>query len=666
MEENCQELEGQEIIKKSFQNLEGQTLKELILYYFTDLGILMYGEFMLNNSHQNLSNYISGNYLNFLKDENIKSSILSVINHTVCSLFYQTKISPSCKDQIIIILSKLNNSLQINYYNFFLICNLIHYYNEYLDISEGKSLFLIKQLKKFSNLIINNEKDINEEDDSNSSVLLFFYYYSILLYCIYKNRRYEGPKCYAEKFKEYIEQKVNNLFNNNYDDIYRFKYNNNYINLYLDNIIDNPEEYEKNQKFQYYIKFIKYYLSIIEQRKDQKIDFNFSFYKDNKLTKDIEVGLLYKKLLFLIINYDEKDMDIFEQTIKNFEKENININNENINRNIINNSNDNINNIENEYNENNNNINEDNIINDENNIINNNIENIENNDISSKIEYIKAIIRANKNLMRYDLLNFDKYEEKIKIDINSIKNLSMNHQHEQELYHNYNISIIEKRDFNEESLNDNIFLYIIYYHNKIVMLSKEYIHEKKSEKRDNILELCHQFSTKLKELKNQNDKKDFNFIKNNNYLKIIITRVFYNYLELIFIDVKKNINNDEHYEEIFKEFEDIILDYDINNNLINKIKGDYYFITKNLVEAEKFYEEYSVQSKNEIIQGLFGLSISSYIKEKKNEVEEGNLNFKAINNMENVRNKIQKDLFLIKNNISLLPELDKIISKFKE
>ena len=645
---------------------EDTKLKNEIIYYFTDMGIIMYGEFMLNNSPEWQSNCesIVDNYLNIIKNEKIKSSLLTKINHTVCCFFYHTK-KADHRNEINYILSKINIDLKINYYNFLLLCNLIHYYNEYLDINEDKSLFLIDQLKKFSNLILNNEKDINNNENSITLILLFFYYYSVLLYHIFKNRPYEDYEPNAENFKEYIEQKVNNLIIKNFnDDLYRTKYDNDYIDFNLDNIID----YEQNKKFEYFIKFVKYFLSIIENRDDvQKND--FSFYKDKKLNKDIEIGLLYRKLLYLIINYNEKDIDTFEENFKNYIIENNLINNENniINNNEVNNSNENNNNNENNrinenenainnmnenYNSNEQTINQNNNINDEN-INNNNMKN----QILYKIEYMNAIIDSNKNLLRFNLRNYDKFEEKIKIDINKTKNLSVH----QELYHYYNISTLEKKEFENESIRGNLFLDIIYHHNKIVSLSKQYIGDKNSKTRDEILKLCEEFNDKLK---NINFETDINFIKNNNYLKIIITRIFYNYLELLFIDVKKNINNDEHYEEKFKDFEEIISKYEIDNYLINKIKGDYYFTTKNLALSEKFYRNYNNATQYSTLQGLFGTGVSSYIR-KKNELEEGDMNMEALNSIKYLKFHLQKEQFLIKNNISLISDVDKLINKFE-
>ena len=50
---------------------EDTKLKNEIIYYFTDMGIIMYGEFMLNNSPEWQSNCesIVDNYLNIIKNE---------------------------------------------------------------------------------------------------------------------------------------------------------------------------------------------------------------------------------------------------------------------------------------------------------------------------------------------------------------------------------------------------------------------------------------------------------------------------------------------------------------------------------------------------------------------------------------------------------------------
>ena len=66
------------------------------IYYFNEMGVLMYGEYMLDEED------ITSKYYDFLNNPDITSSIKTTINHIVCYLFYQTKSNPDeCKNKII-------------------------------------------------------------------------------------------------------------------------------------------------------------------------------------------------------------------------------------------------------------------------------------------------------------------------------------------------------------------------------------------------------------------------------------------------------------------------------------------------------------------------------------------------------------------------------------
>ena len=250
---------------------QNKELKDEIIYYFNEMGILMYGEFMLGEEGD-----ISLKYYEFLNNPVITSSIKTKINHLVCYLFYKTKSNLElCKNKINNILSKLNDNLAINYYNFILICNLIHYYNEYFDIDENEVLFLLKKLQKFTKLIINNK--IHDEDDNLTLVILFYYYYSILLINLFKNKKYISYKYInIENFFKYIELKFNELKTGYIDDnIYREKYDNNYFSLNLNDLNNYAER--KNKKLLYFISYVKLFLSISNNKKDDRIK-NFDFF----------------------------------------------------------------------------------------------------------------------------------------------------------------------------------------------------------------------------------------------------------------------------------------------------------------------------------------------------------------------------------------------------
>ena len=163
---------------------QNNNLNQEIYFHFKELGIILYGEYILKN-YQNNENYMNElltKYYIFLTNEN---NIPSKINHKVCYYYFKDEQCDSDENNEIIesILSKINYDLKINYFNFILICNLIHYYNRFFEhIDSKETSFLLYQLKKFSNLIINSEQHLNDEDDSIIMIYLFFYYYSILLY----------------------------------------------------------------------------------------------------------------------------------------------------------------------------------------------------------------------------------------------------------------------------------------------------------------------------------------------------------------------------------------------------------------------------------------------------------------------------------------------------
>ena len=656
---------------KNLKMNDKNELKDEIIYDFKEMGILMYGEYMLGEDD------ISEKYYKFLNNKSIISSLKTRINHVVCYLFYKTKTDPDCKAQINNILSKLNN-LKINYYNFFLICNLIHYYNKYFDVDKDEILFLIKQLKKFSKFILNN--DIKDEEDSKILVLLFYYYYSILLINLFKNKQYL-PNIYGgrETFFKYIESKYNDLLNEYIQgDIFIKKYDNDYISLNLSDL-NGYAERNNNSKLIHYILFIKFFSSISDNNNDKKIkNYDFFFYEDNSLNKEIKIGILSRKILFHILNYDEdkiKDFEIYLKKIKNnniLKNENANGYNNSITNNITNNNNiiinENINNSIKAINKT-----------PENNIGSNNNNKLDNNNchtiLLDKYNYLEIIINKNKYLLFNELKNTEKFNIKFNINIlNSIQKLSLSLQDNYNLYHQYNITILQNilniqniTNFNNQTIINNCFFNIIYKQNEIISLSNQLINSiNKEEIKETIIDLCSKFYDYLK---NENDENK-NFIKNYEYLKALITRVFYNYMELLFINRKLNKNTNDKCEVKFKEFLDIIKEFDIDNYLIYKIKADYYFVTNDLENALDNYRIYNSATNYSSPSGLFGDATSTYIKDSKNPNQDKDKKKKrkneAINKMDICICVINKKYMKIRNYIGFIKNLEKLKGLFKE
>ena len=762
-----------------------------ILYYFKEIGILIYGEYMLQE-YKNNNNFFDAflsKYDSFLNKNN---NNYSKINHRVCFLYFKkqnNKKDKNCDKKVKYILSTLGNNLKINYYNFILLCNLIHYYNIYFNyINKAEISFLLLLLKKFfRKLIINNEKVIENKENNSIIVSLFFYYYSLLLFRLFikvpdNNLIQSHSDTFYDTFYVYVENIIQNLYKCENDE---------YINNNLDKL-SNYEDY-KNPKLNIYISFLKFFLTIIKKTNNDNDDDNeykdkeyfLNFYEDCSLNKEIKLELLSRKLLFIILNYNEKNFEKQLIKIENILKkiignnnyilqcnDNLNINNENnnVNNNNETNNNETINNkeINNEnseinYNENNNNENNNtenyneknnNNENDENN--NNGINNNENNNeinnneiINNKNENINHKQNNNDNQNNEDILNENIISENNNIEINNennilnnennIKNNNANiiaNNNNENSIENNNENIISEninKNFNQNMNNENIINHInnngnnninrninnnnkkneifkinyiietinsnknlldnefgdynrkdnnvnieklikqlnnikgeenilineiILKHNKIVNLSNELIlseEKDKIEKRNEIIYLCNNFLNYLKNLDILKKK----YIKENNYLKILITRVLYNYMELLFIYSKRNKNNNENYRGRYEEFTKIIEEFEINNNLINKIHADYYFVADNKKSAEEYYNKYINNNSYNSLAGIFGHASCLYIINNKE------YSSKAINQLKNAINKI-KELIKIKSYQGILPKLESLLDLFEK
>ena len=675
-------------------------IEKEILYYFKEMGVLLYGEYMLKE-YENDTNFISAlldNYSIFLEDS---TNNYSKINHTICYLFYGKKNKePDCDKKIKYILSNLLSKLKINYFNFILLCNLIHYYNTYfiIIINEDEISFLLLKLKKFfSELIINSEKLIEDKDDNLIITYLFFYYYSILLFRLFKNKVFKAQiESNAENFLSYLEERIKQIFEYEQKTHYKFLYQSEYININFYELI-NYGDYH-NQKLSIYISFIKYFLNIINNNYKKAKDYFLNYYEDSTLTNDIKLGLLSRKLLTIILNYEEEGIedellnieDILTKISKdaitndenNINENNININNENNNNfNNINNMNDNNNNI---IKDNNNDKVEENVNNSENNIIgsNNNINTVEKNEniikennsinnknnttnnciikktdrISNIINHIKASVESNKDLLKNESENPIRNEYKLSQEMTILPDNN-----------NSNNKTKENKNENENENKTKIFSDIIERHNQIMILTDELINfsgcscsgksktvvlemeREKNNKRKEINNNCTEFYKYLTKLSNR----DKTYIKEYNYLKILITRVFYNYLELSFIDVKRGINTAENFPEQYEKFKKIVNEFDIKNNLVNKIDADYYFVSNAKKEAEKYYNDYINKDSKKSPAGLFGHAVCLYVN------NEREYNKKSINQLKNAIQLIEQKI-QIKNYQSIHSKLNNL------
>ena len=205
--------------------------------------------------------------------------------------------------------------------------------------------------------------------------------------------------------------------------------------------------------------------------------------------------------------------------------------------------------------------------------------------------YYKQIIQSNSNLLSFSKTKIDINEEKIK-KIKDIQNLSKISQK----YHEYNLKVLKnngklEKEF-EEEMNKNIFFYIICMYNDIALETKEYKKielnqaENENEKDEISKTIYKKVESFCKYLKDINDKDKINFIKNNNYLKILISRIFYNYFVL---KVIKEFDQRFHEKmnDIFESFKEIVNKFNINNFLVDKIYADYFFIRNEEIKLYK-------------------------------------------------------------------------------
>ena len=270
-----------------------------IINYFKEIGLLIYGEYSLKKKPLSYET-ICQKYDKFFNSEEIKPLIKTKINHKICFYFYNNK-----KGNQNIKLPIDLNGLKVNYYNFILICNLIHYYNEYYDIEIKEVLFLLELMKKFSKIIFKGE-GIKDTQDGLILILLFLYYYSILAINLYENTKYKynDDDRLNSNFYDFIQNRVNNLFGECFKEpkyqIYEKIINNDFINLKLDSLNDYSER-QNDKKLEFFIKFIKFAI-LIMQNDEKKQNFDYSMIQYSEINKNIRINLVLRKAFFDIIN----------------------------------------------------------------------------------------------------------------------------------------------------------------------------------------------------------------------------------------------------------------------------------------------------------------------------------------------------------------------------
>ena len=131
-----------------------------------------------------------------------------------------------------------------------------------------------------------------------------------------------------------------------------------------------------------------------------------------------------------------------------------------------------------------------------------------------------------------------------------------------------------------------------------------------------------------KDLKTINKEDTIDFISKNDYLKILISRIFYNYFAL---------KTFAHYEDFYKVkmtgqfecFESIVHSFEIKNFLVDKIKADYSFINKEefINEAKYKYAQINNNTNNISLSNLLRYAFSSNEKKlDKNKIDNASIN----------------------------------------
>lgn len=613
-----------------------------IIYYFKEIGLIIYSEYKLKKRPLSKENIIS-KYDIFLNDNEIKPLIKSKINHKICFHYYHNLNLEGNQNYKLSI--KLND-LKINYYNFILICNLVHYYNEFYDTNTEEVLFLLEQMKKFSKIIFEG-KIIKDTKDGLILILLFLYYYSILAIHLYKNSYYkvyqdEEP---ASTFYDFMQIRVNTLFGECFEDPKYQKYekilNNDFINLKLDSL-NIYSERKNNKKLEFFIRFIKFILLIMynDNNDEKQHNFDYSMIQYSEINPNVRINLVLRKAFFGIINGNVNNIGSSLEDLKKikdyFFKDNENPEIEYYYTQIIQSN--------------------ANLLSFSKNKIDINKENIE------KIKNIPYLSEISKKYHEYNIKLME-YIELIKEKEDMIKKKNENKKNQKE-NNNEEITNIDKI---KEEMKKNKFFIIIFTYNFIVLKTKEYKNKdpNKEKERDQILAdiftKVESFCDDLIKIKDE-DKNNIKFISNNNYLKTLISRIFYNYFVLKIIKKKQKFNN-VPFKKTFESFEDITKTFNIKNFLVDKISADIFCINKddkNMDEAKINYAKINNDIHNRSLSSLFGYAFCSNISHPDGK----KYDMACINVLDLILAKLKSDPF--KYDINLLENLESLKEKIKQ
>jgi hypothetical protein len=282
--------------------------------------------------------------------------------------------------------------------------------------------------------------------------------------------------------------------------------------------------------------------------------------------------------------------------------------------------------------------------------------------------YYKQIIQINSNLLSFSKTKIDINKEKIE-KIKKIKYLSKISQK----YHEYNLKVFEnnglfKEKFNEEfkeefkkEMNINIFFSIIRMYNDIALETKKYKKkelnkaQEENEKEKIFKTIFEKVEFFCQNLKDINDKDKINFIKNNNYLQILISRIFYNYFVLKVIKEYDQCFK-EKMDDTFESFKEIVNKFNINNFLVDKIYADYFFSRNEKIDKAKInYAKINNKYQNVSLSSLLCYALCS--NEKKKSLDDLDYGFNNALKEISIKLSEKQEILYLKGDIDKLLEL---------
>ena len=449
----------------------------------------------------------------------------------------------------------------------------------------------------------------------------------------------------ASTFYDFMQIRVNTLFGECFEDPKYQKYekilNNDFINLKLDSL-NIYSERENNKKLEFFIRFIKFILLIMynDNNDEKQHNFDYSMIQYSEINPNVRINLVLRKAFFGIINGNVNNIGSSLEDLKKikdyFFKDNENPEIEYYYTQIIQSN--------------------ANLLSFSKNKIDINKENIE------KIKNIPYLSEISKKYHEYNIKLME-YIELIKEKEDMIKKKNENKKNQKE-NNNEEITNIDKI---KEEMKKNKFFIIIFTYNFIVLKTKEYKNKdpNKEKERDQILAdiftKVESFCDDLIKIKDE-DKNNIKFISNNNYLKTLISRIFYNYFVLKIIKKKQKFNN-VPFKKTFESFEDITKTFNIKNFLVDKIRADIFCINKddkNMDEAKINYAKINNDIHNRSLSSLFGYAFCSNISHPDGK----KYDMACINVLDLILAKLKSDPF--KYDINLLENLESLKEKIKQ